>query len=260
MPAFEEITRSLDSTVRGTKDASGQTPLDRAIDLAKLENESARNDLASYLIQLFPRLAEKGAAFLKLGRHVVRRYQLKDRRLAESLRILLSGSLAKRNVEIRLWIMLTLMDLGFPPTVASLTNDDELRATHIGEWLTLISANESYFDVKDAFVKAASDNLINERQLLLKIDAIRRQFGHRLFDFLSSVVPAVPSDKNRKSLVVSLKKMYGMNIEPSKRRNPKKESDTAIGHPLSSFSAKTARLLKNIGAEADRRAEDRQVA
>jgi hypothetical protein len=164
---LEQLKEDLYLTLKGAQDASGKTPLDCAIESIRLDTESGRNEFTLLLAQLLSELAEQGAEPLRLGRYLVRRTGVKDRGVADKLRLLLASKPAK-NIGVRLWLLLILMDLGFPPTLAYLNEDNELRRSHIGEWLTLVSANESYTDVKDAFVRAAADGLLDERLLVLE--------------------------------------------------------------------------------------------
>lgn len=257
--SFEEITKALRLTLDGEKDASGKTPLDLTIEGTPLDSMRNQDNFVHYLIELFPHLVEEGPKSLKLGRYLIRRTHIKDRRLADTLRVLLAERPARENREIRLWLMLALMDLGFAPTIATLNADQEVRTKHTGEWLTLVSANESYVDVKDAFVKAASDKLLSERLLILKVDGIRKQFGNKLHDFLSSVIPAF-SHQDEKNAIASMQKMYGINLKKTRKTSGKKRPWFSPIPALSSFSQKAFRVLKIVGDDANRRAERREVA
>lgn len=251
--SFEQLKEGLDLTSTGAQDASGKTPLDRAIEEIRLDTEGHRNEFTLYLVELLPELAAKGPEFVKLGRYLIRRTRVKDRRLVDTLRLLLASEPAK-NIEVRLWLLLILMDLGFPPTIAHLNADESLRRAHVGEWLTLVSANESYADVKDAFVRAAADGLLDERLLVLKVDAVRRQFGNRLFDFLTAVVPALALEE-REVAVSSVKKMYGLDVAASI-----KPIEAGRNSARLAASSKTIRLLEALRADAERRAESRNAA
>jgi hypothetical protein len=257
---FDEIAQSLELTIRGAKDASGKTPFDLAIERTHLDDASTRTSFINYLMGLFPSLIEKGPEHLRLGRQLVRRLQISDRRLADTLRRTLTQPMVREQTEIRLWISLTLMDLGFPRTVASLRNDEELRRRYVGEWLTLVSANENYADVKNAYVELASGNLLSADQLLVKADIVRRQFGGELFDFLKSVVSALHSKSDREKVVQAVKKMYGMNLERV-TKSPRQRHKRTLGSIISSLSPKTINLLQILGREAeDRKEEGRRVA
>jgi hypothetical protein len=252
MIMLAELVASLDQTVRNVQDSSGKTPLDLTIENLNLSSAEERRLYASVLENLFPQLVEKGVLYLKLGRQLIRRTKLHDRELAVSLMRVLNQQPATDDVDLRLWLSLALMDLGFPRSVADLQRDVDLRTGYPGEWLTLVAANENYLDVRNAFMRAVSDSIISADQLLIKAPVIRRQFGAQFLDFMRSVVRSFGSRDERRKMVEALIPMYGMNI-----------SDVMedIGTPPMSgtwVSPRTMRLLEKVGSDATQRAEATQ--
>ena len=168
MADFTNLFAAVDATANGEIDQTGKTPLDDALERIHLTSSNEKAELASALQTQFPAWSRKSERFLKLGRQIVRRTALDNQPLARTLQQLLSRPPIATDSGRRLWISLTLMDLGFPRTVAALEDDRSLRSSHIGEWLTLVAANQDYAAVCRAFTDAARENLISVSQLSSK--------------------------------------------------------------------------------------------
>jgi hypothetical protein len=89
-------------------------------------------------------------------------------------------------------------------------------------------------------------NIFPDRHL--KVDAVRRQFGNKLFDFLVAIVPTLVPEE-RQAAVSSMKKMYGLDLAEFIKPNETGRQNA----PGSAFSPKTVRLLQAVRAEAESR-------
>jgi hypothetical protein len=229
MASIEPLVEALEVTTAGKADKSGKTPLDSALEQFDANSAENRAALAKRLCDLFPVWTAQSSKHLEFARELVRRTRLADRAVAKVLRILLGQKPTSFDVERRLWLSLTLMDLGFPRTVASLTEDTELRETHVGEWLTLVAANDDYEAVEQAFVDAVKDGLVSVPQATLKAEVIRQRFGQKLRTFLVAIIDAYSSSSERFSLANAAKQMYGLNLPTSDPKDTQWWSEKTTG-------------------------------
>src|SRR5205807_1580347 len=111
-----ELAKAVELTIRDGADASGKTILDDFLEQNDLASGQDLQDLSDALRDLIPKWTKESAMHLKLARQIVRRTCLKSPILAEQLTRNLGQSPVNSNPELRLWISLILMDLGFPRT------------------------------------------------------------------------------------------------------------------------------------------------
>ncbi len=251
MVDFTPIAEGLALAAQGQRDQSGKTPLDDAFERLDLHSGANRSEFAVFLADQLPSLIGKGPIYLKLWRQLVRRSRIRDRELATSVERSLSQAQVRTDVNRRLWLSLALMDLGRPRSVASLRHDAELKKTYVGEWLTLIAANDNYTDVKSAYIEAANAGLISIQQLFLKAEVIRRQFGDKLSDFLKAIAAAFKEEADRVSIADAAYKMYGLDIL---EHGIGQDIQPEAGQPLEEWlDPATFKLLGHLEDEADER-------
>jgi hypothetical protein len=210
--SLSQLFQALDLTAEGLIDQSGKTPLDDALECIHPISNDAKHGLSQSLIDHFPTWAKTSPRHLKFARQIVKRLNIRAQPLARVLQTLLGTPPVSTDADRRLWVSLILMDMGFPRSVAALEADVELKRAHIGEWLSLVSANNDYIAIRRAFIEAAQENLIAIPQLCLKAEVIRQKFGEKLRDFFESVMTAYSSDQDRKSIADAASKMYGLNL------------------------------------------------
>jgi hypothetical protein len=222
MVDYSALSQALDSSAEGVVDPSGMTPLDDILESTRFDSIKSRNGLVEFMLATLADLIARGPQHLKFLRQLIRRTNLSDRRLARAIETLLKKPPTSGDVDRRLWLSLSLMDIGFPRSVGSLRDDAELRKKYTGDWLTLVAANRNFSDVRTAFADAVRDDLITIPQLCLKAEVIRRQFGDRLVEFLKEMFAAYTDQRDREELAQSIKRMYGFDLS---------ECVAAPGHP-----------------------------
>jgi len=241
------LTESFKRTAAGIADLSGKTPLDTFVELARTgESPATDGELANAISSLAGWFAEQGPAYLRLMREFIRRLKLRDEALAAILRRLVKDEPTRSDVDRRRWTSLALMDLGFPPTVTALQRDDELRKRYVGDWLSLVAANRNYSSVENAFVVATKEGIVSVKQLCLKAEVVRRQFGERLANFLLAVALALPDEEQRIEFRNLILKMYGYDL------NDEPHGTVAIEN-LGWLDRQTINLLERVNAEAELR-------
>jgi hypothetical protein len=206
----DKIVTAIKSAAKGIRDYSGKTALDVAAEEINSGNRSLRNAAAVKLATWLNVIPE--ADELKWFRHLVRRTFLNDRMLAEALERVLNTQSVINDVERRRWISLTLADIEFPRTIASLDQDFLLRAKYPGEWLSLVIANKSYPDALRAFIKAIKEDLVPPKQLCLKAELIRQNFGAVLPQFLKMSIAAYANKDERREVTEVVRRLYGFDL------------------------------------------------
>jgi len=231
------VEDALKAVANGEADHSGKTPLDNIIESFQSEPPELA-DLRAVLSSQISLAIVAGPSRLKVVREFLRRLKVRDADLAAVVRQKVQEGPSQENTEIRLWLSLILMDLGFPRSVKNLNNDSGLRSLNVGQWLTLVAANKDFPAVQDAFVKATKENLLSVEQLALKSEVIRKQFGDKLTEFLSVTTDALSGDAREKFRKVT-RDMYGIDA-----------GHTPSYNDLGFEDDNTERLLRSIKEDA----------
>ncbi|WP_316193737.1 MULTISPECIES: hypothetical protein [unclassified Bradyrhizobium] len=166
-------------------DKSGKTELDTWIESHLADGPSVAPQLLAAVRQLDGDEWKQWRAF----RQIVRRLKIAEPSISNELAVLTENGLPK-DARARFYAYLSRKDLGAPPPMAELLEDNELRTTRPADWLSLAYDEATGPSLHSYYMQAASG--LKAKDFSFSLDKLRAKYAGSFLDNLTALCLIMP--------------------------------------------------------------------
>lgn len=183
---MQDLIKLIREDAQDVSDASGKTQLDSEIEAWATDQP---HDLVALLQQVVPHLSEDNWKEWRAFRQIVGRLKIKNEPLRNELAVLTEVS-RPTDSRARFYTYLARLDLGDPPSMDELIEDDQLRNQRPGDWLQLALNQASPLTLRAQVIKMAGK--LKATDFAFKIVPFREKYGENFVEWMTELCLAMP--------------------------------------------------------------------